>query len=401
MANMIKWIVATAAQYAVLKSKDANALYFISDTGEIYKGDKSFTEAVTLVSEFPAKGALGKMYVKESNLEGKVWTGSAWKTVIKPIATSLSDSVACDTAVTGDAIKTYVSNKFTQAVTGKFVEGIAYDKATKDLTYTKNGATQRVAIDGFVTGAKYTGDTGILSFQVEGGEAININLPKDNFVKSGSYDGDTQEIVLTMTQGGEVRIPAVDLVDVYTVGNTATVAMTMDDSNNITANVKVSATGGNALQAKADGLFVAPTDISGKLNKVTAAKADEIITATADGQVKTSGLKAGGATLSASPNATTLATEAAVNAIKTALQTNIDAKFNKANIKTAASASASAASNDHVLSEKAVLTLTEALDAKKVNKTDVAATLNTAAPSTTKVASESAVVAAMSWTVLS
>lgn len=63
---------------------------------------------------------------------------------------------------------------------------------------------------------------------------------------------------------------------------------------------------------------ITQVDISGKLDKVAAAHADEIITAKADGTVQVSGKKVGGATLAASPNANTLATEAAVDAAITA-----------------------------------------------------------------------------------
>lgn len=57
---------------------------------------------------------------------------------------------------------------------------------------------------------------------------------------------------------------------------------------------------------------IATVDISGKLDKVTSNKTDEIITANTDGTIKASGKKIGGGSLAASPNANTLATEAAV-----------------------------------------------------------------------------------------
>lgn len=398
---MIKWIVATSAAYAALETKDVNALYFLSDTGELYKGSKSFTEGVILVDEFPAKGALGKMYIHNTTLEGKVWTGSAWKTVIEEVAKSLTDDVTTNVAVTGEAIKAYVTAKFAEQVEGKFVEGITYDKATKDLKFTKDGAEQIVPIDGFVTGAAYNGSTGVLSFQVEGGTAIDINLPKENFVSGGSYDTETHEIVLTLTQGGEVRIPATDLVDVYTVKSTNSVNMTMTD-NEISAEVKISATAGNLLKVNEDGLFAQETDISGKIDKVAAAKAGEIVIAKADGHVETSGYVAGTAAISATPNANTLATEAAVSAIKVALQGNIDAKFDKSKIRTSATVATKSteASDEHVLSEKLTLAKLEALDTKKIDKANVVTTIDAVNAADDKVVAESALVAAMSWTVI-
>lgn len=51
-----------------------------------------------------------------------------------------------------------------------------------------------------------------------------------------------------------------------------------------------------------------------KLSKVAADKADELITAQADGNVAVSGKKIGGATLASTPNQNTVATEQAVKA---------------------------------------------------------------------------------------
>lgn len=398
--NMIKWVTTTSTAYAALEVKENNALYFLQDSGEIYKGTKSFTEAVVLVSEFPAKGALGKVYLHSTTLEGKIWAGSTWKTIIEPVVKTLTDEAVVNGPVSGEAVKTYVASKFTEQVSGKYVEGITYDKNTKNLKFTKNSKEQLVPIEGFVTGASYAGDTGILTFTVQGGQSISINLPKEDFVSGGRYDSDTHEIVLTLTQGGEVRIPAADLVDVYTASSTETVEMSISEDNNITANVKISAEAGNQVVKKKDGIFVQSTNVDGKMDKVAGNKAGEILTAKADGHAQASGLRAGGGTLSEAPNATTLATEAAVSAIKTALESQLNSKFDKSNIKTAPAASASAASDQHVLSEKATLAKLEALDGKKIDKANIATTIRAEGAEQTKVASEAAVLAAMSWTVL-
>lgn len=397
---MIKWVITTSTAYAGLDLKDTNALYFLQDTQEIYKGETSFTQSIVMVEDrFPAKGAQGKIYIHGTTLEGKVWNGSAWKTVIQPVATSLSDSATENKAVSGEAVKAYVTEKLTTAITGKFVDGITYDKATKELSYTKNGTATKVGIEGFVTGASYDGGSGKLSFTVQGGEAIDINLPKDNFVKSGLYNKVSKEIVLTLVDGSEVKIPAGDLVDINEFQSTETVELTSSPEGVVSANVKISATEGNQITKNADGLFVAATDISGKLDKVTAAKAGEIIVANADGTVKVSGKKAGGATLADSPNENTLASEAAVSAIKTALESSINAKFDKSNIVTTVSAVASA-SDTKVASERAVANAIEAINNSKLDKSSVTATISESSNSASKVASESAVVAALSWVVL-
>lgn len=398
---MIKWVITTSAAYVGLEVKDTNALYFLQDTQEIYKGETSFTQSIVMVNDqFPDKGAQGKIYIHNTTLEGKVWAGSSWKTVIQPIATTLTDGATENKAVSGEAVKTYVTEKLTEAVTGKFVDGITFDKASKEIRYTKGGETNNVAIDGFVTDVSYAGETGILSFTVEGGEAININLPKDNFVKSGTYNKESKEIILTLVDKSQVKIPAGDLVDVNEFQSTATVQLAASEEGVVTANVKLSTTKGNQIQAKEDGLFVAATDISGKLDKVTGERVDEIITANADGTIKVSGKKAGGATLAIAPDANTLATEAAVSAIKTALESSINTKFNKSDIVTSVGAAGSA-SDVKVASEKAVATAIEAVKSAKVDKTSITTTISAESNSADKVASERAVVAAMSWVVLS
>lgn len=405
--NMIKWIITTSASYKTLDPKNPNALYFLSDTKEIYRGETPFTEGIIMVTTFPAAGAQGKIYMNESTLEGKIWTGTAWKTVIGEIASTLTSSVE-RRAVSGEAVKSYVASEFSRIVTGNFVEGISYDKATKDITYVKNGATNRVAVDGFVTGASYNGTTGVLTFPVEGGSDVNISLPKENFVTGGSYDKVNKKIVLTLQSGDTIEIPAGDLVDINEFGDTSTINMDVNSTTGIvTATVKVSATAGNTLATNADGLYVPATDISGKLNKVASAKADEIITANADGQVKTSGLRAGAATLSGTPNATTLATEAAVSAIRSALDASIATKIAKTDISTALPATEALSSDAKVLSEKGTF---KAIDAAKsalqtninakIDKTSITSAIDADAASTVKVVSEKALVDSVSWVVI-
>lgn len=401
--NMIQWIITDSARYKLVPEKSANALYFLQDTGEIYKGEKSFTEAVNLVANFPDSGALGKLYVHSTTLEGKVWNGTTWTTVIQPVANTVeNDQVK---PVTGHAVQTYVAGEFARQLAGKYVNGITYNKETKELSYTKDsGEPVKVGIEGFVTGASYESLTGNLKFTVQGGEEVVVNLPKENFVTSGKYKSETKEIVLTLAQGGEVKIPAASLVDIYTGGATQTATVAVSEGNEITVDVKVSATEGNQIVKNEDGLFVAATDISGKLNKVVAKKAGELVIAKADGQVEVSGVKVGAAALGSTPNANTLATEAAVEAVKVALQGSIDTKFDRANVATVAAESAALASDLKVLSEKAVLKAIEAMNAEitdRIEKGSIVTAVNAEQASEEKVVSEKALVSAMSWTTIS
>lgn len=393
--SMIKWVVTTSAIYQTLQPKENNALYFLSDTQEIFKGDKSFTQATQLVDTFPTNPAQGRIYIDQTTLEGKVWANGTWKTVIEPVAKTLNDQTTEEKAVSGEAIKRYVTEKVTDAVTNKFVDGITYDKETKALTYKKGTISTTVGIEGFVTGV--THDAGVLSFTVQGSESpIEINLPKDNFVKSGSYDKTSKKIILILANDDRVEIPAGDLIDDTEFGNTKTVNLNVSKEGMVTADVRVSNEGENKLVVKNDGLYVAPTDLSGKLDKVEKNKANEIIVADANGSVRTSGLKAGRDTLGQDPTADTLATEAAVAAIRTTLQQAIDTKFDKVNISKSVPV-VGEASDDRVASEKAVATAINELKNDKIDKTNISTSITDKTVSENKVVSEKAVVAALSW----
>lgn len=392
---MIKWgHCPTLKAYTDIAVKDSNMLYFVEETKQLFRGETLYTEAVAMVDDFPAVAAVGKLYVHNTTLEGKVYTGTEWKTVIQAIAHTVEAEDS--KPVTGQAVINYVKAEFGTGLNG-LVTGISFDPTEKNLKYTvKNGEEQSVAIDGFVTGASYDGGSGKLTFTVEGGEAIEINLPKENFVKSGRYDTETKEIVLVLQDDTEVKIPAAELVDTYTGIETDTASVTVSESNQISANVKVSAEGGNALQKKSDGLFVAPTDISNKMDKVAGERANEILVSTEDGSAALSGKVVGGSTLSESPNENTLATEMAVEAIRAALQGNVDSKVDKSSIATAIGTSAEA-TDDKVASQKAVALEIEKVNAAKVDKSAVVVSVNAEGASADKVASEKAIVDLLSW----
>lgn len=46
MANKIKFITGNSASFASLETKDSNALYFLTDTQQIYKGDVLYSDGL-------------------------------------------------------------------------------------------------------------------------------------------------------------------------------------------------------------------------------------------------------------------------------------------------------------------------------------------------------------------
>lgn len=328
---MLNWYFVTQAQYdAAAGSRSSENLYFTSDTKQIYRGDDLFTESVSLYTVLPTKPAVGMLYVDSATLEGKVYSGSEWKTVIKPVA----DTVTTDGAnpVSGAAVAAYVTEalKTAAAEAQAAFKDVSYAKATNKLTFTKNdGTTKEVEIDNLPVDLVYdkSGSVGLLQLKDKAGTAIGtgINLDLERFVKSGEYDAETKKITLYFDdeKTDKVEIDASALVDIYTGAATSTASTTVSADNKISVAVKVSAEEGNTVVAKEDGLYVAPTDLSGKQDKDTDAVAGNIATFEAGGNTVDSGKKIGGAALAATPDANTLATEKAVDTVRGALTTSI------------------------------------------------------------------------------
>lgn len=355
---MIKWYLANKqADYIALETKDAEALYFIKDTGEIYLGEQSYTQSVIFygadlpVETRPEKGAFGKVYVDATTLQGFVWNGTEYKEIIKAIETNVANNT--DNPVTAKAVKTYVDT-LVGTGTSDCIKAVAWDETNVQLQITKKDESQvNVPLTKIATLLEYNGGTGALTLKDHAGNQLSqVNIPLDNFVKSGRYDSDTKEIVLTMQNASEIRIPAAALVDIYTGGTTNSGTVTVSPEKQISFNVKLDPNPNNKLTVSETGLMVTHDD-SGKMDKVDTGHEDEIMTATAEGGAKLSGVKVGGATL-AHNDATTVATEAAVEAVRATLQSAVDAKIDKSAI-VAEAVNPTGADQNKVVSEKAMV----------------------------------------------
>ena len=159
---MIKWILTTAEKYAGLSVKDNNALYFLEDTREIYRGELEYTNSVNIVEELPNFAAKGKLYILSDTLEGKVYNGSEWKTVIPSISDVLTDEAVENGVVTGEAIKDYVTKKIADMTSGMVTE-LDTDKVT---------LTTRIPVIGQTLGSYKDGDF------IEAGETLTTILKK-------------------------------------------------------------------------------------------------------------------------------------------------------------------------------------------------------------------------------
>ena len=355
---MIKWYLANKkADYAALAEKNAEGLYFIKDTGEIYLGEQSYTQSVifygtgTTPEARPDKGAFGKLYIDITTLQGFVWNGTEYKEVIKKVETAVDANT--DNPVSAKAVKTYVDN-LVGTGTADCIKTVAWDETNVQLKVTKkDDSIVNVPLTKIATVLEYDGGTGNLTLKDHAGSQLSqVNIPLDNFVKSGKYDSVTKEIVLTMQNANEVRIPAAALVDVYTGTTTNSGTVTVSPENQISFDIKLDPSPDNKLTVSEAGLKVTHDD-GNKMDKVGTGHENEILAADATGNAKASGLKAGGATLT-NNDAVTLATEAAVEAVRASLQTNIDAKVDKTSI-VAEAVNEKGADATKVVSEKAMV----------------------------------------------
>lgn len=269
---MLNWYFVTKAQYDAATSKSADSLYFLSDTKQIFRGTEPFTDGVSLFTTTkPTTPAVGRLYIESATLEGFVYTGSEWKTVIKPVdATVNADS---DNPVSGKAVAAYVTAAISDAAAeakASFKDA-SYSATTNKLTFTaNNGTTKEVEISNLPVDLEWTeGDsgTGLLQLKDKSGNAIGtgVNLDLERFVKSGEYDAATKKITLYFDDAKteKVEIDASALVDIYTGEASTSATVTVSTDNKIKAEVKLAEASDNALSVHANGgLYVAPTDLS-------------------------------------------------------------------------------------------------------------------------------------------
>lgn len=384
---MLNWYYVTQAQYKAAATHSSDNLYFLSDTKEIYRGDDLFTQSVIMYTgELPTTPAVGQLYINETTLEGKTYTGTAWKTVIKAVA----DTVTADgtAPVSGKAVAAYVTDalKTAAAEAQAAFKGVTYSKTTNKLTFTSNdGKTHDVEIDNLPVDLAFdksgTEGTGLLQLKDKAGNVIGtgVNLDLERFVKSGAYDADTKKITLYFDdkKTDKVEIDATALVDIYTGKNTATATTAVSAGNEISVDVKISDKAGNILKSDANGLYVDAVDQTAKMDKDTDAVAENLAKFDANGNAVDAGLKAGGATLAETTDATTLATEKAVEAVVSAETTRATGAEGKLNAAVDAA-------------QKAADAAAKAVEAETTRATGVEGTLDTAVKAAQKAADDEA-----------
>ena len=88
-----------------------------------------------------------------------------------------------------------------------------------------------------IKNVEYNSTTGVLTFTKHDNTTITVDLPVEEIVTRGYYDSLTQDLVLVLASGQEIRIPASGLIDDYTGTTSATIQVVVSANNEITCNI--------------------------------------------------------------------------------------------------------------------------------------------------------------------
>lgn len=259
---MVKFSYGPKVNYDSLAVKDADTLYFLTDTLQVFRGTAEYTKSAKLVQALPSSGQVqGVVYVRTGDFTAHVWNGVDFVPISVAKVTAIPASGASnDNVPTTKAVADYVTGKIAEVTDreGLFVTEVSYAGGT--LSVAKNGEAVKTVMTGVVNNPTYDSTTRKITLPVYGGKNLVIELGRDAFVDSGAYNTTTKCLELVLTSGDKVTIPVESLIDVYTGLATPSVTVTVSADNKISANVKLSATANNALTIEEDGLYVGLPD---------------------------------------------------------------------------------------------------------------------------------------------
>lgn len=248
MANTYPQILlaGTQAAYDALQAKDANKLYFCTDSGKIYKGTVDFSNSVVFAAAKPEKPIVGKVYVLADTNTVEVFNGTAWTVVSYPTATTISDASTNVQVASAKSVFDFVSAEIAKVTGGaNVVTTIAAGTEAGTFTFTTGDKkSNTVILNGLAKTPTWNTSTRTLTIPVVGGDDVVVEIGKDIFVDpegDNSYHADTNEIWLTLNDAKKtvIKIPAAGLVDVYTGGKTKSVQVAVSDGKVVSADVIV------------------------------------------------------------------------------------------------------------------------------------------------------------------
>ena len=260
MANNVKFLSGSYAQYSSLAVKDPNTLYFV-DGGQLFKGDVSYSDQIVIVSALSGTLTAGKVYVNTTDKSVTYYDGTTSTAVVPATVGSIGDSTPDTDLVNVKAIKNFVAAEIAKIpaqvdYTVTLTDEIAGtgEKTKQTLKQGKSGSEQTIGtivVPDLKMEIKGTPNEGYLKtyqFTYGTGTTFEIDIPKDLVVESGEVIVVTDEApvsgltngtylkLVIVNQAEPVYIDVKDLCDVYT-GKTATdgVSVAVSASNEISA----------------------------------------------------------------------------------------------------------------------------------------------------------------------
>ena len=312
----------TYANYKDITNKNSNYLYFC-DNGKLFKGSVDYSDnfVTCLESAVPAASAAvpGKIYYSTDTKKFRTLLGGAMVEIGNPVdvvgdstshtlsSNSTDDhvpssknvwmygqaikaeviggsdvvkSVAADQTTDAAIIVTKGDDSTSQVVIPGVVTSVAKDTTNEAsiIVTGSDGNTSGITLKGVVTTPSWDSTNLKLTLPVSDGSSIEVNIPKDIFLKSGTYDVTNRQIVLVLndTTGTEIRFNVADMVDIYTAKDTTSVDTTIawnttTGKYEISADVNVSADADNKLTIANDGLLVDISDLEDSHNNLAEA----------------------------------------------------------------------------------------------------------------------------------
>lgn len=246
--NLVKFVLATKAQFDAA-TKDANTIYFLSDTKQIFKGDALYDGGASTVAADLATLStyIGDLPVDSEYedlidyIDKKIAAGDQ---AVSDVVTTLDNSLA-DVAKTGAAVDVAVAD-----TAGNFdatnVETVLAEiagKITATETAGEIAVTKTVGGNDDAFAYRYT--------FTQGGEPIEngtIDLAKDMVATAGELvnedgEGNTGTFIrMTIANGTPFYVNVADLIEYNAVADTDEITLT-DTNHTITATVgKIAAT---------------------------------------------------------------------------------------------------------------------------------------------------------------
>lgn len=121
---LVKFVQGSAAEFALLESKDENTLYFIDDERRIYRGSIPMSGGIyTSVASLPGTGEVNTLYLNTTDGSVSYWDGTQYVTLIKAtgktITTPGDDNHLATTKAVVDYVATQIADLDVNALEGR------------------------------------------------------------------------------------------------------------------------------------------------------------------------------------------------------------------------------------------------------------------------------------------